>query len=126
MHVKKGSPVHVVSVEGSDHFGSYVRNISLYFYKRLFPGLEPITSLSQDNSFTAAPGLPFIKGSLVHVAPTCVGFGERSVRSTDDEALPGRMEKAGTSDSLTSEPMGRGCRVKRPSRRVYGPEWQCK
>jgi hypothetical protein len=41
-----GSPVHVVPVcagsgEGYDHFGSYVCNLSLHFYKRLFPILEP-------------------------------------------------------------------------------------
>jgi hypothetical protein len=46
---KKGSPVHVVPVcaksgEGSDHFGSYVRSFSLHFCKRLFLGLEPMTS----------------------------------------------------------------------------------
>jgi hypothetical protein len=45
---KKGSPVHVVpactgSGEGSNHFGSYVHSISLHFYNRLFPGLEPMT-----------------------------------------------------------------------------------
>jgi hypothetical protein len=47
--IKKGSPVHVApacvgSGEGSDHFGSYARSLSLHFYKRLFPGLEPMTS----------------------------------------------------------------------------------
>jgi hypothetical protein len=41
---------------GSDHFGSYVRNLSLHFCKRLFPGLEPMTPWSQSNSFTTAPG----------------------------------------------------------------------
>jgi hypothetical protein len=54
---KKGSLVHVArtcarSGEGSDHFGSYVCNLSLYFRK----GLEPMTSWSQGNSFTAVPG----------------------------------------------------------------------
>jgi hypothetical protein len=44
---------------GEGHFGSYVRNISLHFCKRLFLGLEPMTSWSQDNNFTATPGLPF-------------------------------------------------------------------
>ncbi|VAH28120.1 unnamed protein product [Triticum turgidum subsp. durum] len=29
----------------SDHFGSIVRTLSLHFCKRLFPGLEPVTSL---------------------------------------------------------------------------------
>jgi hypothetical protein len=61
---KKGSPVHVApayagSGEGSDHFGSYVCSLSLHFYKRLFSGLEPMTSWSQGNNFTAMPGLPF-------------------------------------------------------------------
>jgi hypothetical protein len=47
--IKKGSPVHVApacipSKEGSDHFMSYVHNLSLHFYKRLFLGLEPMTS----------------------------------------------------------------------------------
>jgi hypothetical protein len=45
---KKVSPVHVAPVcvgfkEGSDHFMSYVHSFSLHFYKRLFPGLEPMT-----------------------------------------------------------------------------------
>jgi hypothetical protein len=35
--------------KGSDNFGSYVRSLALYFRKRLFPGLEPMTSWSQDN-----------------------------------------------------------------------------
>jgi hypothetical protein len=61
---KRGSPMHVAPAcigfeEGSDHFGSYVRSLSLHFYKRMFPGFEPVTSWSQGNSFTAAPGLPF-------------------------------------------------------------------
>jgi hypothetical protein len=33
------------SVEGSDHFGSYVRSLSLHFFKRLFPELEPMLFL---------------------------------------------------------------------------------
>jgi hypothetical protein len=49
MHV---APACVGSEEGSNHFGSYVRNIFLHFCKRLFPGLEPMTSWSQ--------GMPFI------------------------------------------------------------------
>jgi hypothetical protein len=62
--IKKGSPVHVApayagSEEGFDHFGPYVRILSLHFCKRMFLGLEPMTSLSQGNSFTAAPGLTF-------------------------------------------------------------------
>jgi hypothetical protein len=58
-----GSPVHVApacvgSGKGFDHFGSYVCSVSLHFCKRLFPGLEPMTSWSQGNSITATPGLP--------------------------------------------------------------------
>ena len=54
-----GSPVHEAPAcagfgEGSDHFGSFVRSLSLHFCKRLFPGLEPVTSWSQGNSFTAS------------------------------------------------------------------------
>jgi hypothetical protein len=61
---KKGSPVHVAPAcadpgDGPDHFGSIVRSLSLHFCKRLFPGLEPMTSRSQGSSFTAAPRLPF-------------------------------------------------------------------
>jgi hypothetical protein len=48
------------SREGSDHFESYVRSIYVHFYKRLFSGLEPMTSWSQGNSFTVVPGLPFL------------------------------------------------------------------
>jgi hypothetical protein len=33
MHV---APVCIGFGEGFDHFGSYVRSLSLYFYKRLF------------------------------------------------------------------------------------------
>jgi hypothetical protein len=43
----------------SDHFGTYVRSLSLHFCKGLYPELEPMTSWSQDNSFTTIPGLPF-------------------------------------------------------------------
>ena len=35
--------------------GSFVRSLSLHFCKRLFPGLEPVTSWSQGSSFTTAP-----------------------------------------------------------------------
>jgi hypothetical protein len=47
----KGSLVHVAlacagSREGSDHFGFYVHNLLLHFYKRLFSGLESMTSWS--------------------------------------------------------------------------------
>ena len=45
--------------EGSDHFVSFVRSHSLNFCKWLFSRLEPVTSWSQGNSFTAAPRLPF-------------------------------------------------------------------
>jgi hypothetical protein len=60
---RKGSLVHVAPAcagfgEGSDHFGSYVHSLSLHFCKRLFLRLEPMTSWSQDNSFTAVLGLP--------------------------------------------------------------------
>jgi hypothetical protein len=60
----KGSPVHVATVcarsgEGSDQFRSYVHSISLHFCKKLFQGLEPMTSWSQGNSFTTVLGLPF-------------------------------------------------------------------
>jgi hypothetical protein len=73
----KGSPVHVApactgSRERSDHFGSYVRSLSLHFYKRLFPVLEPMTSWSQGNRCARAP---LQKGSPVHVAPACAGSG---------------------------------------------------
>jgi hypothetical protein len=56
--------VHVASAcagsgEWSDHYGSIVRSLSLHFCKRLFPGLEPVTSWSEGSSFTTAPRLPF-------------------------------------------------------------------
>jgi hypothetical protein len=38
------APVCTMSEEGSDHFESYVRNLSLHFCKRLFPRLESMTS----------------------------------------------------------------------------------
>jgi hypothetical protein len=49
--IKKGNPVHITpactwSREGSDHAGCYVGSLSLHFCKRLFPGLEPMTSWS--------------------------------------------------------------------------------
>jgi hypothetical protein len=53
------APTCAGSEEGSNHFGSYIHNISLYFCKRLFLGLEPMISWLQGNSFTIAPGLPF-------------------------------------------------------------------
>jgi hypothetical protein len=53
------APACARSGEGSDHFGSYVHSFSLHFCKSLFPGLEPMTSWSQGNSFTVVRGLPF-------------------------------------------------------------------
>jgi hypothetical protein len=58
MHV---APSCVGSREGSDHFGSYLHNLPLHFCKRLFSTLEPITSWSQGNSFTAALLLILLK-----------------------------------------------------------------
>jgi hypothetical protein len=60
---KKGSLMHIAPAyagfgEGSNYFGSYVHSLSLHFCKRLLE-LEPMTSWSQGNSFTTAPGLPF-------------------------------------------------------------------
>jgi hypothetical protein len=77
---KRGSPVHVDpacagSREGSNHFGSYVHCRSLHFYKRLFPGFEPITSWSQGNSFTAAPGLTFNRLCNVRLTDIMHGNG---------------------------------------------------
>jgi hypothetical protein len=46
------APACTGSEEGSDHFGSYARNLYLHFYKRLFLGLKPMTTWSQDNNFT--------------------------------------------------------------------------
>jgi hypothetical protein len=64
MEYIKGQPVHIDPPyegpgEGPDHFGSYIRNISLHFCKRLFSELEPMTLWSQANNFTFALGLPF-------------------------------------------------------------------
>jgi hypothetical protein len=53
MHV---APACVGSIEGSDHFGSYVRSLSLHFCKRLFPGLEPMTSWSQGKGIKEGEG----------------------------------------------------------------------
>jgi hypothetical protein len=62
-HIKKGSPMLASSCAGSGeefyHFKSYVFSLSLHFYMRLFSVLEPMTSWSQGNSFTAALGPPF-------------------------------------------------------------------
>ena len=67
--IKKGQPGACSSRlrrvgEGSDHFGSIVRSLSLHFCKRLFPGLEPVTSWSQGSSFTTAPRLTKTKVKL--------------------------------------------------------------
>jgi hypothetical protein len=64
---KRASMVHVApacarSMEGSDCFGYNVRSLSLHFCKRLVLGLEPMTSWSQGNTFTATRGLPFNMG----------------------------------------------------------------
>jgi hypothetical protein len=40
--------------EWSDHLRSYVRSLSLHFCKRLFQGLETMTSWSQGNNFMYA------------------------------------------------------------------------
>jgi hypothetical protein len=53
------APACAGSGKESDHFGSYVLSLSLHFCKRQFPGVEPMTSWSQGNSFTPVPGLPF-------------------------------------------------------------------
>jgi hypothetical protein len=57
------------SREGFDHFGSYVGSLSLHVCNRLFPTLEPMTSWSQGNSFTAVPGFPFpvlqVQGAVI-------------------------------------------------------------
>jgi hypothetical protein len=63
---KKGSPVHVApacagSGEGSDHFMSYVSNLSLHFCKSLFHGLEPMTSLSQGTRFFCEASFEILK-----------------------------------------------------------------
>jgi hypothetical protein len=49
---KKGTPVHIapacaVSGKGSNHFGSYVRSLSLHPCKRLFLGLESMVTRQQ-------------------------------------------------------------------------------
>jgi hypothetical protein len=60
MHI---APACTGSGEGSDHFRSYVRSLSMHFGRRLLPGLELMTSWSQGNNITVAPGLPFINGT---------------------------------------------------------------
>jgi hypothetical protein len=51
------TPACAESEEGSDHFGSYVRSISLHFCKRLFPGLERVSKLKDPE---AAPFVQII------------------------------------------------------------------
>jgi hypothetical protein len=70
---EKGSLVHVApacagSKEGSDHFGSYVRSLSLHLCKWLFLGLEPMTSWSK------ATTLPLRQGS--HISEINIFFYE--------------------------------------------------
>jgi hypothetical protein len=65
-------PVHVAPAcvgfgEGSDHFESYIRSLSLHLCKMLFPGLEPTTSWAQGNNFTAVPGLFFVCYHMVEL-----------------------------------------------------------
>jgi hypothetical protein len=50
------APAYAWSGEGSDHFGSFIRSLALHFCKRLFSGLESVTSWSQGNSFTLHQG----------------------------------------------------------------------
>jgi hypothetical protein len=59
MQQKKGSLVHVAFAcarygKGSNHFGFYVCSLSMHFCKRLFPGLESMTSWSQDKLYCCA------------------------------------------------------------------------
>jgi hypothetical protein len=68
------APACVGTGEGSDHFVSHVCSNSLHFCKRLFPRLEPMTSWSQGNNFTAAPRLPFYKGMQHKYFPGGHGF----------------------------------------------------
>jgi hypothetical protein len=62
------APACAGSREGPDQFGSYVRSFFLHFCKRLFLRLEPMTSWSQGNNFTTAPGLPFFSNKVYHDA----------------------------------------------------------
>jgi hypothetical protein len=73
----KGSLVHVApacagSGEGSDHFVSYVRKLTLHFCKRPFPGPESITSWAQGNMGTA---ILIIISSLLCICCRIVKFG---------------------------------------------------
>jgi hypothetical protein len=52
----KGNPVHIaLTCAGSNHFGYYVRTLSLYFYKRLFSVLEPMTFMVTTHKSAALP-----------------------------------------------------------------------
>jgi hypothetical protein len=51
------SPLHTLKRKPRNR--ARINNHSLHFYKRLFLGLEPMTSWSQNNSFTTVPGLVF-------------------------------------------------------------------
>jgi hypothetical protein len=60
------APACAGSEEGSDHFGSYVLNLSLHLCK-LFPKFEPMTSWLEGNNFTIVPGIPFKFHDTTHV-----------------------------------------------------------
>jgi hypothetical protein len=47
------------SEKGSNHFGSYVCRLFLYFYKRLFAGPEPMTSGTRQQLYCCHAELPF-------------------------------------------------------------------
>jgi hypothetical protein len=61
--LEKGSPVHVAPACAGSGKGPTTLGLmyTTFFYKGLFPGLDPMTSWSQGNSFTAVPVLPFIQ-----------------------------------------------------------------
>jgi hypothetical protein len=53
--------VHIApACSGSDHFGSYLRSLSLHLCKRLFPGLKPMTVTRQQLYHCARAPLPMI------------------------------------------------------------------
>jgi hypothetical protein len=67
---------YIGSGEGSYHFGSYVRSLSMHFCKRLFPGLELMTSWSWKteeycNNFKAPPDVEALssQGILLTARP---------------------------------------------------------
>lgn len=57
---KKSSPVHNALTMRGPEEESIVRNLTLV-YKRLFSGLEPVTSMSQDNNIIIESRLPFVE-----------------------------------------------------------------